>query len=123
LSVREKLPYIDLRGFKGLFTKSSPDVLEAEQLRVCENADFFEKYGALSKIKGNKRILTTPYTEDGVRQPISWISFYKQSNLAGQILRHTLVAAGSIIARVEDDGSLTTLATGRTSGLFAPSRS
>jgi hypothetical protein len=119
LSVREKLPYIDLRGFKGLFTKSSPDVLEAEQLRVCENADFFEKYGALSKIKGNKRILTTPYTEDGVRQPISWISFYKQSNLAGQILRHTLVAAGSIIARVEDDGSLTTLATGRTSGLFA----
>lgn len=112
-----KLPYVDLLNFKGLFTKSSPDVLEAEQLRIAENCDFFETYGALTKIKGNDRILSTQYKESGTVKKIPWIDFYKASDLDGQILRHTLVAAGTILGRI-DGSSITTLCTGRTEDLF-----
>ena len=112
-----KLPYIDLVNFKGLFTKSSPDVLQAEQLRIAENCDFFETYGAISKIKGNSRVLTTQYPNSTDPEKIPWISFYKATDLDGRILRHTLVAAGSILARI-DSGSLTTLKGNRTPDLF-----
>jgi hypothetical protein len=73
---RPKLPYIDLVGFKGLFTKTSPDVNQPEQLRIAENCDFFKTYGAIAKLKGNSR------------------------------------------GRIESDGTITTLASGRTKGLF-----
>lgn len=115
---RAKLPYIDLTNFKGLYTKSSPDVVTAEQLRIAENCDFFETYGALSKTKGNARILNSCYSESGSTKPISWIEFYKASDLDGRILRHTLVAAGTTLGRVESDGTITNLKSNRTNGLF-----
>lgn len=114
MAERPKLAYVDLKNFQGLYTKSSPEVISAEQLRVCENADFFEKYGAISKIKGSARVLTAP-TNPVV--PISWVGFYKASDLAGPILRHVLVANGTSLSRI-DSGALTSLKTGRTSGLF-----
>lgn len=116
---RPYLPYLDITNLQGLFTKSSVEVIQAEQLRVANNCDFFETYGALAKIKGSKRILSSQYTENSTAQPISWIGFYKAPGLDGTILRHVLVAAGTTLARIESDGSLTTLATGRTSNLFA----
>lgn len=115
---RPKLPYVDLRNFKGLYTKSSPDVLSAEQLRIAENCDFFKTYGAIAKIRGNAHVLAAIYQEDGVTQKIPWVEFYKTPDLNGQILRHTLIAAGTKIFRVESNGTLTTLATGRTKDLF-----
>lgn len=115
--MRGKLPFIDILNWKGLFTKSSPDVVEAEQLTIAENCDFFSTYGALAKIRGNTRILATPYTELGSPKAITWIGFYKTSDLNGQILRHVLVAAGTTLARI-DGSSLTTLLSGRTENLF-----
>lgn len=115
---RQKLPYVDLKNFKGLFTKSSVEVLSAEQLRVAENCDFFKKYGAVAKIAGSKRILNSIYKESNAVKPISWVGFYKSPDLAGVIQRHVLVAAGTTLNRLESDGSLTQLESGRTSGLF-----
>lgn len=115
--MRPKLPFIDILNWKGLFTKSSPDVKEAEQLDIAENCDYFSTYGALAKIRGNTRILNSVYSESGSPKAIPWIGFYKTSDLDGQILRHVLVAAGTILARI-DSGSLTTLLTGRTENLF-----
>ena len=121
MSTREKLPYVDLKALKGLFTKTNSDLLEAEQLRVCENADFFDEYGSLSKLKGNRRVLSSIYTETGIVKPISWLEFYKQPDLDGQIIRHTLAANGTRISRLESDGTFTPLVTNRTEGLFATS--
>jgi len=118
----DKLPYVDLKNWQGLFTKSSPEVLQAEQLRIAENCDFFERYGAICKIKGNSRVLSTPYTEGAVVQNIPWIGFYKAPDLDGTILRHTLVSAGSILGRI-DGNSITPLRTGRSKNLFHSSDS
>jgi hypothetical protein len=71
---RPKLPYIDLVGFKGLFTKTSPDVNQPEQLRIAENCDFFKTYGAIAKLKGNSRILASIYKESTVAQPMGALS-------------------------------------------------
>ncbi len=114
---RERLPYLDIKGWQGLYTKSTPEALKAEQLRVCQNVDFFEEYGALAKIRGSSRVLNQAHTEGGVAKNISWIDFYKAPDLDGTILRHTLVAAGTTLGRI-DGGNITTLLTGRTTDLF-----
>jgi hypothetical protein len=113
---RVKLPYIDLKAWKGLFTKSSTEVITAEQLKVCENADFFQKYGAMSKIRGSSRVLAAKYSEGSGNIP--WVGFYKASDLDGRILRDVLIAAGTTLQKVNSDGTLTQLATGRTDSLF-----
>jgi len=114
---REHLPYIDIKGFQGLNTKSSSETLKPEQLRIADNCDFFEQYGAISKIRGSSRILSTPHQTSGSASQITWIDFYKAPDLDGTILRHTLVAAGTILGRVENN-QITTLLTGRTANLF-----
>ncbi len=120
MSDREKIPYVDLMNFKGLATKASPDTTPQGMLRVAENCDFFETYGALAKMPGSARILSSIYKESAVVKPISWLGFYKAPDLDGQILRHTLVSAGTTLARL-NSGSVTgaddVLETGRTSGL------
>jgi hypothetical protein len=115
----QRLPYLDFKSWQGLWTKPSTESLtDPRQLRVAENCDFFERYGAISKIKGNRRVLTSQYTEDGIAQKISWVHFHKAINLDGQVLRHPLVAAGSTLGRIEDDGTITTLLTDRKKGKF-----
>jgi len=113
---RENYPFLDITGFQGLYTKATQESLSPEQLRVCQNVDFFEEYGAVAKIRGSSRVLATPYLE-GTAQHISWMGFYKAPSLDGAILRHTLCAAGTTLGRV-DGTSITTLATGRTADLF-----
>lgn len=116
---RTSLVQLDLKNFQGIYSKSSPDVLNPEQLDIAENTDLFKYYGAAGKLKGNRRILSAIYKEANVTKPISWVGFYKESDLDGQILRHTLVAAGTTIQRVNlSTGALTSLKTGRTSGLY-----
>lgn len=114
---REHLPYLDIKGWQGLNTKSASEAVQAEQLRIADNCDFFEEYGAVSKIRGSSRILSTPYLESGTAQQITWIDFYKAPDLDGTILRHTLVAAGTTLGRVENN-QITPLLTGRTANLF-----
>ena len=113
----EHLPYLDIKGFQGLYTKSTPEVLQAEQLSIAQNCDFFEKYGAISKIRGSSRVLDTPYLSGGTAQKIPWVEFYKAADLDGTILRHTLCAASTILGRVEN-GAITPLLTGRTADLY-----
>lgn len=122
----ERLPLLtlDLHNFQGIYTKSSSDVLNPEQLQVAENTDLFKLYGAAAKLKGNRRILSAIYKESGVAKPISWTGFYKEADLDGQILRHPLIAAGTTIQKVNlSTGALTELKTGRTSGLYYTSDS
>ncbi len=114
---REHVPYLDIKGFQGLFTKSTPEVLQAEQLSAAENCDFFEEYGSIAKIRGSSRILNTPHLENGSAAKISWVEFHKTADLDGTILRHTLCAAGSVLGRVEN-GLITPLLTGRTPDLY-----
>lgn len=123
--MREPLGYIDLTNFKGLATKTSPDLTDEAQLEIALNTDLFEIYGGITKPPGMSRVLSSIYTENGVAQPFSWVALYKAADLNGQILRHVLVAAGTKLHRVETNGTLTAL-TGaglsvteaRTSGLF-----
>lgn len=115
--MRQRLPYIDLKNWQGLFTKSSPDILAAEQLRVAENCDYFDTYGAVSKLRGNTRVLNNKITEGGSPVPISWVGFYKASDLDGRILRKVLLSAGTRIGEIEN-GNFKVLCTGRLSGLF-----
>lgn len=102
--MREKLPYIDLFNFQGLYTKGSPDVVQETQFRVAINTDLFEKYGAISKPKGSKRILNSKFGAT-----ISWVGFYKAAALNGQILRHVLMAGGDGIQKINTDGTTTAL--------------
>jgi hypothetical protein len=106
---RQKLPYIDLFNWNGLYTKGSPDIVSNTQLQISKNTDFFTSYGSVSKPPGSARALSSIYREDGTHQKMSWIGFYKAANLNGQILRHVLVAGGTILHRIESDGSLTAL--------------
>lgn len=116
---RNVLPFIDLKNFKGLYTKPIPTTLSGEQLRVCSNVDFFRKYGGIAKAKGTSRILASQYQEGGVTKPISWVGFYKFPDLDGQILRRILIAAGTTIQSVDSStGALTNLISGRKSGNF-----
>jgi len=114
---RERIPFLDIKGFKGLNTKTTPEFLAAGQLTQSQNVDYYEDYMAAAKIRGSSRILNNPYTEGGVAKPISWIGFYKAADLDGTILRHTLVAAGTTLGRIES-GQITTLLTGRTNNLY-----
>ena len=118
MSDRPKMPFIELIGWQGIYTKSSPEVLKEAQLREAQNCDFFEEYGSVAKIKGSSRVLSSIYQENSVTMPISWIGFHKAPDLDGSILRHILAATGTRLSRVNSDGSLTTLATGRRSGRF-----
>lgn len=126
--MREPLGYLDLTNFKGLSTKTSPELTDEAQLRVATNTDHFEEYGGLSKPPGMSRVLASIYTELGIAQPFSWIGFYKAADLNGQILRHVLVAGGTKLHKLETNGTLTAL-TGagtnvtesRIAGLFATS--
>lgn len=118
MSDRPKMPFIELIGWQGLYTKSSPEVIKESQLREAQNCDFFEEYGSVAKIKGSSRVLSSIYSENSVVKPISWIGFHKAPDLDGSILRHILAATGTRLSRVNSDGSLTTLATGRRSGRF-----
>jgi hypothetical protein len=117
MSGRERIPFLDIKAFQGLFTKASPESLAAEQLRICQNIDFFDEYGALAKIRGSSRVLATPYTEATVAKKISWLGFYKSADLDGTVLRHTLCAAGTIIGRMNGD-IIDPLMTGRTADLY-----
>jgi hypothetical protein len=122
---RQRLPFIELGNWGGLNTKSNNESLQDTQLRDAKNVDFFKEYGSVAKIAGSSRVLASVYSESSVTKPISWVGFYKAADLNGEILRHVLVAAGTILARVESAGTLTTL-TGsgkpitetRTSGLY-----
>ncbi len=114
---RERIPFLDIKAFQGLYTKASPESLQAEQLRICQNVDFFDEYGAMAKIRGSSRVLATPYTEASVAKKITWLDFYKSADLDGTILRHTLCAAGTTIGRVDGD-VITPLLTGRTTDLY-----
>jgi hypothetical protein len=106
---RQKLPYIDLFNWSGLYTKGSPDVVSNTQLQIAKNTDFFTSYGSASKPPGMGRVLSSIYTESGTQQKMSWLGFYKSADLNGQILRHVLVAGGTILHRIETSGSLTAL--------------
>ena len=114
---REGYPFLDIKGFRGLYTKATQESLQAEQLRICQNVDFFEEYGSVAKIRGSSRVLDATYKEGGVAKKISWLDFYKAPDLDGTILRHTLCAAGTRLGRVENN-QITSLATGRTADLF-----
>jgi len=114
---REHIPYISIKGWQGLYTKSSPEVLTADQLSIAQNCDFFETYGGVAKIRGSSRVLNSPYKESGVAKKIPWIGFYKAPDLDGTILRQPLVAAGTTLGRVEN-GKITNLLTGRTPNLY-----
>lgn len=129
MSDRGKLPYIDIKVLKGLFTKGSEEAVEDISLRAAKNTDFFTHYGAIGKCPGSTNVLSSVYTESSVAKPISWIGFYKAADLNGEVLRHIIVAAGTKLHRitgVQPTASLTAL-TGsgfpitedRTSGLFA----
>ena len=123
--MREKLAYIDFTNWRGLATKTTPDLTDEAQLGVAINTDHFTEYGGISKPPGMRRVLSSIYTEGGVAKQMSWVSLYKAPDLNGQILRHVLVAGGTKIHKIETDGSLTALTgTGepitetRTEGLF-----
>jgi hypothetical protein len=113
---REHIPYLDIKGFQGIYTKSTPEVLQAEQLSVAQNCDFFEEYGAIAKMRGSSRILNEPYTEQGVVQKIPWVEHYKSADLDGTILRQTMCAAGTVLGRVEN-GAILPLLTNRTANM------
>ena len=114
---RERIPYFDIKAFQGLFTKASTESIQPEQLRICQNVDFFDEYGAMAKIRGSSRVLATAYTEASVVKKITWLDFYKSADLDGTILRHTLCAAGTTLGKVDGD-VITTLLTGRTPNLY-----
>jgi len=123
--MREPLNYLDLSNFKGLATKTTPDLTDDAQLEVATNCDLFEQYGGVGKPPGMSRVFASIYTEGGIAQSVSWTALYKAADLNGQILRHILVAAGTKLHRVASDGTLTALTgTGtsvtetRTAGLF-----
>lgn len=129
MSDRGHLPYVDIRTLKGLFTKGSEEAVEDISLKVAKNIDFFNSYGALGKTPGSTNVLVSAYTESAIAMPISWIGFYKAADLNGQILRHTIVAAGTKLHRITGTPPAATLTaltgTGfpvtenRTSGIFA----
>ena len=102
---RGKLARIDWTNFAGLNTKSSSEAIamrpdRGPQLRVAENTDHFSTYAAVSKPPGSSRVLAAAYTEGSVAQDVSWLGFYKASDLNGQILRHVLAAAGTKLHKV-----------------------
>lgn len=125
MTARPIMPSIEIVNFEGLFTKSNPETLQVNQLRECQNADFFREYGSLSKIRGTSLILNSQYFEGGEcvgnEKPIPWGGFYKAQDLAGRIDRQVLIGAGTTIQKVNDNGTLTELLTGEPNNLFRTS--
>lgn len=118
------LPSVDIVNFQGLFTKQNPETLEVTQLRECKNADFFREYGSLSKMRGNRRILNTQYTEGttpAVIKGIWWGANYKAQDLSGAIDRQVLIGAGTTIRKLNTDGTTTQLLSGEPDELFRTS--
>lgn len=116
---RPTLPYVQLTAWKGLHTKLARTALKGDQLITSQNTDYVKRYQAISKLKGARRILSTIYQESSVTKPIAGVMFYNYPDLDGQLLRHVLIAAGTTLQRVNtSSGALTSLATGRTSGLI-----
>lgn len=111
--------YIEFKNLQGLSTKAIATNLDPSQLTVAENVDFFKRYGGTSKAKGSTRVLSEVYTEGQTVKPISWVGFYKFLDYNGEQLRKTLIATGTAVNLIKDDGTLTCLRTGRTSGLAA----
>src|SRR3990167_2490469 len=105
---RGKLARIDWTNFAGINTKSSSEAMSDQQLRIAENADHFSVYAATSKPPGSSRVLSSAYTETAVAQDVSWLGFYKASDLNGQILRHVLAASGTKLHKITS-GSFTAL--------------
>ena len=108
---RNTLPFIDIEGFKGLNTKSAPTVVQPQQLRTAQNVDFFRSYGGVSKVNGSLKVLASAQQESGSDVNISWIGFYKYSDLDGQILRQVLTADGTNISLLS--GSTGPIVTGK----------
>lgn len=106
---REALPYIDLLNNIGLNTKSSNEIKTDQYLIQADNTDFFRKYGATSKCFGSSRVLSSVYTEGGTARKISWVGFWKNISLNGQLDRQTLCAAGTKLHKLNTDGTLTAL--------------
>lgn len=123
MAERNTLPSVEMINWEGLYTKQNPEALQPTQLRECKNADFFREYGSLSKLRGTRRVLNAQYSESGSAAPISWGGFYKTQDLSGAIDRQELVAAGTTIRKVNQDGTTTELLTGEPSGLFRTSGS
>lgn len=124
MASRERLSSLEVVNWRGLATKPSEEVIDASQLREAINTDHFTEYGGVFKPPGSARVLSSIYKENGTAQDISWVGFYKASDLDGQILRESIVAAGTALHRI-DSGSLTQLtgsgkpvSAARTAGLF-----
>ena len=100
MSSRQKMPSVDIINFEGLFTKQNPETLNVTQLRECKNADFFREYGSLSKIRGNSRVLSQPYSESSVTKGIYWGSNYKAQDLSGAIDRQVIIGAGTTLRKI-----------------------
>lgn len=115
---RQIMPSIDFADIQGLFTKQNPEMLQANQLRECQNVDFFREYGSVAKLRGNSLVLNDVYSESGNVKPISWGAFYKTQNLSGAIDRQVLIGAGTTIRKINSDGTTTSLLTGEPSGLY-----
>src|SRR5262245_14846198 len=107
--MRQPLGYIDLTSWKGLATKTTPDLTDDAQLQVALNTDHFQEYGGIAKPPGMSRVLAAIYQESGVTQTIPWVTQYKAADLNGQILRHVICQAGTKIQRIETNGTLTAL--------------
>lgn len=120
MTEREKLPFLEFSRFAGLNTKTSPDIVPFEQLIVANNCDLFISYGAITKPNGMSRVLTSILNESGSPAQISWVGFYKAADLDGQILRHTLIAGGSNVFRV--NGTSLTQLTGLSTNPITTSR-
>jgi len=104
----KNLNRLELLNFKGLATKQTPELISNDQLKVAINTDLFTRYGGITKPPGMSRILSSIYTESGSAKKMSWLGFYKAADLNGQTLRHVLVAAGTVIGRI-DSGAITAL--------------
>jgi hypothetical protein len=118
MAERPTLVNIELLNFQGLYTKVASSIINPDQLRVCQNADFFREYGAASRTRGTSRVLSNQYTESGAPKSIPWIGFYKSIDLSGALDRQVLVGAGTTIQKINSDGSLTSLLTGEPDNLF-----
>lgn len=118
---RPPLPSVDIVNFQGLFTKQNPETLEVTQLRECKNADFFREYGSLSKIRGNRRVLSSQYSESSVVKSIPWGVGYKAQSLTGAIDRQVIIAAGTTLRKLNEDGTTTQLLTGEPADLYRTS--
>lgn len=108
MSDRNRLPYVELLNFIGLFTKTSNAIKNDLSLTVSDNTDLFRKYGSVSKPFGSSRVLNSVYTEGGSPKKISWVGFWKNTALNGQTDRQVLCAAGTKLHKLSS-GSLTAL--------------